>query len=194
MSSDVYYVKDDKLNVGSLTSGTDNVTTFAAGKVVRYRGPTLDAPFGLGSSIKSGGLVVGERYIIQARSVLDFVSIGSADNIVDTKFIATGSLTMTSVDYVATFREEEQEPFFPDRFHMALVAYILMRKFPLAKVKKLDRDGNVVEIVGDFVAARYWESQWNKYVKQAQKFSNFKRLRRDFMGAGPEIMDPDLDT
>lgn len=193
MASDVYFVKDDKLGVGALTSGTDKVTAFSAGKVIRYRGPTLDAPWGLGDSIKSGGLVVGERYIIQAHSVLDFTSIGSTDDTVGTKFIATGSLTMTSVDYVATFREEAQEPSFPDRFHMSIVAYILMRSFPIMKVKKIDGDGNVVEVVGDFIAARYWESQWNKYVKKGQKFSNFKRLRRDFAGAGPEIMDPDLD-
>ena len=193
MASDVYFVKDDKLGVGSLTSGTDKVTALAASTVIRYRGPTLDAPWGLGDSIKSGGLVVGERYIIQARSLLDFTTIGSADNNVNTKFIATGSLTMTSVDYVATFREEAQEPFFPDRFHMAIVAYILMRSFPIIKVKKIDRDGNTVDVIGDFVAARYWESQWNKYVKNGQKFSNLKRLRRDFAGAGPEIMDPGLD-
>ena len=193
MASDVYFVKDDKLGVGSLTSGTDKVTALAVSTVIRYRGPTLDAPWGLGDSIKSGGLVVGERYIIQARSLLDFTTIGAANNNDDTKFIATGSLTMTSVDYVATFREEAQEPFFPDRFHMAIVAYILMRSFPIIKVKKIDRDGNTVDVIGDFVAARYWESQWNKYVKNGQKFSNLKHLRRDFAGAGPELMDPGLD-
>lgn len=192
--STVYFVKDNKLGIGELSgSSTDPVDALDAGDEIRYRGPALDAPWGLGDSIKSGGLEIGEGYIIQARSLLDFTTIGAADSNVDTKFTATGSLTMTDVDYVATFRTETFESQIPDRFHMALVAYVLMTLFPLTKVKKIDREGNAVEVVGDFVSARFWESQWNKYVKKAKKYANLGRLRRDFTGAGPEIMDPDLD-
>lgn len=189
--STVYYVKDNKLGIGDLSGET--ISALDAGDEIRYRGPALDAPWGEGDTIKSGGLEIGEGYIIKAQSLLDFTTIGSADSVVGTKFTATGTLTMTSVDYVATFRTETFESQIPDRFHMALVAYVLMTLFPLTKVKKIDREGNIIEVVGDFVAARFWESQWNKYIKKAKKYANFGRLRRDFTGAGPEIMDPDLD-
>lgn len=189
--STVYFVKDNKLGVGDLSG--DTISALDAGDEIRYRGPALDAPWGLGDSIKSGGLEIGEGYIIQAQSALDFTTIGAADSNVDTKFTATGSLTMTTADYVATFRTETFESQIPDRFHMALVAYTLMTLFPLIKVKKIDREGNVVEVTGDFVAARFWESQWNKYVKRAKKYANLGRLRRDFTGAGPEIMNPSID-
>lgn len=187
----VGFTKDNKLGAGELSGET--ISALAAGTEVRYRGSALDAPWGEGDEIKSGGLEIDEGYIIKAQSLLDFTTIGSADSNVGTKFTATGSLTMTAADYVATFRSETFESQIPSRFHMALVAYVLMTLFPLTKVKKIDREGNVVEVTGDFVAARFWESQWNRYVKRGKKYANMARLRRDFSGAGPDIMSYTLE-